>query len=520
MRKFLHRHEEQVLGVLNGFDRMRFRGSLPLLQSPGGVVTWLERVGVAVKSFLSFAEGLTKRFCQQADHLAEAAGRKVQYLPGFVNKEDLVQEIRDKGGLADNGLVAVLSTLEMGMSYTMFRGRDNDFPVLRRGPRKCKHYYYYWNDDRFGLTQVRLSSWFPFPVNVVLNGREWLARQMDVKGIDYLRRDNCFLQISDYAAAQQLATQQAKIKWIGQLDRLLRRVHSLHAETFTDAGALNYYWTSEQTEWATDIVFRDADSLSNLYQRLIRRGIDTFQSSDVLRFLGHKVPAHGGVHGLYQDQVMSDLKQRAEGVRIKHRAGKNTVKMYNKQPTVLRIETTLNDGRGLKVYRTKHDDPEGKPQWLDLRKTVLDLPRRVELSQSANNRYLEALSTIAADIPLSKLTDKLCQAVEVNGRRHRGLRPFDPEEVQLLHAVSRGEFLISGFRNRDVRQCLFGETKDAIARRRESSRVSRKLSMLRAHGLIKKIPRTHRYLLTETGAQAIAAILSARQATISQLAAA
>jgi hypothetical protein len=480
----------------------------------------LERVGVAVKSFLSFAQGLTARFCDQADQLPEQVGRKVRYLPGFVNKEGLVQEIRGKEGVADNGLVAVLSTLEVGMSYTMFRGRDRDFPVLRLGPRKCKHYYFYWEDSRFGLTQVRLSSWFPFNVNVVLNGREWLARQMDLKGIDYVRRDNCFVQISDFAGAQKLANQQAKIKWIGQLDRLLRRVHPLHAKTFTGAGALDYYWTSEQTEWATDIVFRDAETLSDLYQKLVRRGIDTFQSPDVLRFLGHKTPTHGGVHGLYQGKVMSDLKRRAEGIRIKHRAGHNTVKMYNKQPTVLRVETTLNDGQGLKVYRAKHDDPEGKPQWLDLRKTVLDLPRRVELSQSANNRYLEALSTITADMPLSKLTDKLCQAVEVNGRRHRGLRPFDPEEVRLLQAVSRGEFLISGFRNRDVRKSLYGETEDAIARRRESSRVSRKLSMLRAHGLIKKIPRTHRYLLTEAGAQAIAAILSARQAPVSQLAAA
>jgi hypothetical protein len=478
---------------------MRFRGSLPLLQSAGGVVTWLERVGVAVKSFLSFAEERTKQFCQEADHLAKEAGRKVRYLPGFVNKEELVEEIRGKEGVAENGLVAVLSTLEMGMSYTMFRGRDRDFPVLRREPRKCKHYYFYWDDGRFGLSQVRLSSWFPFNVNVVLNGREWLARQMDMKGIDYVRRDNCFVQISDFPSAQKLANQQAKVKWIGQLDRLLRRVHPLHAKTFSGVGALDYYWTSEQTEWATDIVFREADMLSELYQKLVRRGIDTFQSPDVLRFLGHKAPAHGGVHGLYQGRVISDLKHRTEGVRIKHRAGKNTVKMYNKEPTVLRVETTINDGRGLKV---------------------LDLPRRVELSQSANTRYLEALSTITADMPLSKLTDKLCQAVEVNGRRHRGLRPFDPEEVRLLQAVSRGEFLISGFRNRDVRKSLYGETEDAVERRRASSRVSRKLALLRAHGLIKKIPRTHRYLLTETGVQAITAILSARQASVSQLAAA
>jgi hypothetical protein len=273
----------------------------------------------------------------------------VKYLPGPVDKEDLVQEIRQKEGVAENGLVAVLSTLEMAMAYNMYRHRDKNVAVLTRGRRKCKHYDFSWDDGRFGLTQLRVSSWFPFDVHVVLNGREWLARQMDAQGIDYLRRDNCFVRISDFHRVQKLADGQPKIKWIGQLNRLLRRVHPLHAEVFSGPGVLDYYWTSDQTEWATDIVFRDGHALKHLYQTLIRRGIDTFQSPDVLRFLGHKVPAHGGVHGHYKGDVLSDLKRRAEGVRIKHRVGRNTVKMYNKEPTVLRVETTLNDGKGLMV---------------------------------------------------------------------------------------------------------------------------------------------------------------------------
>jgi hypothetical protein len=113
-----------------------------------------------------------------------------------------------------------------------------------------------------------------------------------------------------------------RIDWRGQLDRVLRRVHPLHAKFFTGLGALDYYWTAEQTEWATDVVFHDAAALSGLYQALVRRGIDTFQSPDVLRFLGHKMPAHGGVRGSYQGEVRSDLKRRTEGVRIKHRAGR------------------------------------------------------------------------------------------------------------------------------------------------------------------------------------------------------
>lgn len=76
--------------MLSGFDRLRFRGSLRLLQSEGGVATWLGRIGVAVKDFWSFAERLTKRFSRHTDKLAEAWGRKVRYLPGVVDKADLV----------------------------------------------------------------------------------------------------------------------------------------------------------------------------------------------------------------------------------------------------------------------------------------------------------------------------------------------------------------------------------------------------------------------------------------------
>jgi hypothetical protein len=299
-----------------------------------------------------------------------------------------------------------------------------------------------------------------------------------------------------------------------------------------------YYWTSEQTEWATDVAFRDAATLAELYPSLTRHGIETFQSPDVMRFLGHKLPAHGGLHGRFAKEIVSDLKERPEGVRIKHRAGRNTLKMYDKFGSVLRVETTLNDPRGLKVYRSKSDDTEGPKEWLPLRKSVADLTRRAELSQSANTRYLEALGKVDVDAPLSSLTDKLCQPVVVvstaadgakKTRRYRALRPFDPDEVRLLEVVSRGAWELSGFRNRDIRVALSGQTADAtvpeqetaeadVARRRAASRISRKLAMLRAHGLIKKIPRTHRYLLTAEGRVAIAALLAVRQATPARLA--
>jgi len=299
----------------------------------------------------------------------------------------------------------------------------------------------------------------------------------------------------------------------------LRRVHPLHT-AFFQAAPVDYYWTSEQTEWATDVLFRDATFLQGLYPTLLRHAIDSFQASDVLRFLGHKVPAHGGVNGNYKGVVKTDLKRRAEGIRVKHWASRNSIKMYNKQPTVLRVETTLNDARDLKSYRRKENDPKGKPAWRPLRKSVADLGRRSKLSQASNARYLEALSTIVSETPLSRLTDKLCRPVQIGKRRFRALRPFDPDDAKLLEIVSRGETLTTGFRNRDVRQALYGAAGDGCERRRQAARVTRKFAMLRAHGLIKKIPHTHRYILTTHGVTAITALLTARGTSLTRLTAA
>ena len=523
MKSFLHRHGQKILGVLSCFDRIRFRGSLRMLSHVGGTLAWLNSAGVLLKDFLPFAEKLTETLRRDTKKLAAEAGRPVHYLERFVNKEELVRKIREQKGVAENGLVAVLSTLETSPSYDIYRNREIQQLQLQWRLRRCLHYYFYFDDGKFGQSQVRLMTWFPFHVHIVLNGREWLAQELDRSGIGYLRRDNCFVNIDDFARAQKLGDRQPRIRWPGQLQRLLRRVYPRcgHLQgTANSVDPLPYYWTSEQTEWATDVAFRDAASLAELYPTLLRRGMESFRSLDVLRFLGHRLPAHGGVHGKFAGEVVSDLKERPEGIRLKHRAERNTIKMYDKFGSVLRIETTLNDPKGFKVLRSKQSDPQGPKEWLPLRKSVADLTRRATLSQAANQRYLEALGTFDADTPLSKLTDKLCRPVQQGKRRHRGLRPFDPEEALLLETISRGEFEIAGFRNRDIRRALYGETEDADERRKQAGRISRRLAMLRAHGLIKKVPRTHRYLCTTQGRTAITALLAARNANLNQLTAA
>ena len=153
-----------------------------------------------------------------------------------------------------------------------------------------------------------------------------------------------------------------------------------------------------------------------------------------------------------------------------------------------------------------------------MRKGVADIPKRAEVSAASNGRYLEALAAVRTPLPLKRLTEKLGQPVKWKQKQTRGLNLLGKEDAALLQAAGRGEFLINGLRNRDLQALLFSKpTDDEKEKRRRSGQVTRKLRMLRAHGLIHKLPHTHRYMVSEKGRQVITALLAAREADIEKL---
>ncbi|NOZ40899.1 MAG: hypothetical protein GXP24_11830 [Planctomycetes bacterium] len=215
--------------------------------------------------------------------------------------------------------------------------------------------------------------------------------------------------------------------------------------------------------------------------------------------------------------MISHLGTRPEGVRVKHALDRNSVKMYDKQESVLRIETTINNPRQMKVFRTAENDPEGPESWQKLRKGVADLHRRAEISQKSNERYLEALSAVDAEPTLAETAAEVCRRTRWKKRSVRALNPLADDDAQLLEAVSRGEFVLLGFRNRDLRGLLFRAPASADVRRRQTAKVTRMIRMLRAHGLVHKIPKTHRYTVSPKGRETIAALLAARSANTQEL---
>jgi hypothetical protein len=199
---------------------------------------------------------------------------------------------------------------------------------------------------------------------------------------------------------------QVQVAWPDLLDAIAHQRNPAREEMFRGF-PVQYYWSAHQTEWATDLLFRDTRTLASLYPRLVQHGLTTFLNPGVMRFLGRNVPPQGTVPHRLAAEVTSDVKRRPEGARIKHRLGENSLRMYDKQGSVLRIETTINAPAGFKVWRTPEGKLQAAPEWCGLRKGIADPHRRAEVSQAANERHLEAMASVENTARLGALAARL-----------------------------------------------------------------------------------------------------------------
>ncbi len=462
------------------------------------------------------------------------------------SKEDIARQIAQRDHIK-NGLICVLRSVDPCMSFAIHGNRSTKKLEIGYRPRKCVHLYQYQMHPVFGFMHARIQTWFPFHVHVCLNGRAWLARQLDQAKLHYVKRNNTFTWLEDVATVQKLFDQQLRANWPSLLGGLAAALNPAHGDIFAKHPC-HYYWSVADSEWATDVMFRSRSALEAVYPRLLHYAITTFATVDVLRFLGQPVPASGKVPHHCRHEVSRNVKERSEGIRIKHWLNGNSLKMYDKF-TNLRVESTLRDPGDFKVYRPAEGAAHGPKDWRPLRKGIADSNRRAEVGQAANERYLEALTAVHDATPLRQLVEPLCRPATLPARRPgspaapatepttpapapapppaarvtrprrvRALNPLAAADAALLAAVSRHEFLINGLRNRALRRILFGEQEVAAPEaRRQSAAVTRQLRLLRAQGLLHKVAKTHRYLVSDSGRQAITALLAARNASTEEL---
>lgn len=493
MEQFIIKHQDKITGTISCFDRILFKGYLPI-SSPEGMESFMNRQGVLFKNFKQFASTCSEGLKAYAQDVARKANRPFEYVYASVRKEECAREIALRDGITQ-GLVCVFSIVEACHSFRLKYGEGR--PRLAITKPRCLCLYFYYMDKEFGLMHVRLQTWFPFTIQIYINGHEWLARKMTQHGIAYTQVENAFVQIDDCKRAQRFSDNFVRKNFPRILEAIARKVNPLFNDLLKD---MHYYWVIDQAEYATDILFKDRAALKCLYQKLLHHATVCFSAEDVLTFLGRKL------NGNFQGEVTNGFKRRWPGARVKHRMKGNWIKMYDKHGCVLRIETVINHPYEFRVRR------EGKRRglwvmaWYPMAKRVSNLYRYAEVCHSANRAYLEALSVVDDPTQVYQTLHQLCEPVTRNGRRRRGLNPLRKDDVQLFIAVLRGENFIHGFRNSDIAKYLnLPVKKNPLERKRQSARVTRLIQLLHSHRLIAKIPRTRRYRLTLRGASFMAA---------------
>jgi hypothetical protein len=363
---------------------------------------------------------------------------------------------------------------------------------LKPTEAKCLHYYFYFIDEELGLCYLRVPTWAPFRLQFYFNGHNYLACQLSKRAIGYEQLDNAFVRIDDWRTAEKLADSLRPDRLHRRLNQLARRFGPVVRHF-----SAGYRWSLMQVEYSTDIVFRTQAELGPLYEELVRTAIHTVKPDHVATFLGRKL------NGNFQDELGNDFSTRIEGTRIRHQMGPVSIKMYDKLGMVLRIETTANKVQFFKHHRrVVHRDGTWQMKLAPVKKSIYSLPVLRELMSPSNHRYLEFLSTLEDPTEGIKIVSKISRPVREGERSHRGFNLFDREDLALFEAIVQGQFNMSGFQNRNLRERL--EDKN-------SSQVARLLKRLRIHGLIKKIGHTYKYYLTRLGRKVALAALRLRR---------
>jgi hypothetical protein len=510
MSNFESIFQESVIGKLAMADRIIFKGHLLGLYPDGAFDAFLYRQGVLLKNFKPFVTRATAEVKQHAKDMAAAAGRPYIYLDrphthaSEQSKEDIAREIAKRDGVQE-GLICVLSVLEPCWSFGVRGNHDTHRLEVIRKRTKCLHFYFYYLDSEFGFMHVRLQSWFPFPIQIYINGREWLCRQLDERGIGYERYDNALTYIENVEMAQRMCSKFFERRWPRLLTAFARKVNPW-LPRIKRLGLDSYYWVTDQCEIATDVMFESRAHLQELMPDFFDHSLLMFSAEDTLRFLGRKP------HGNFLGEVTVDLKRRPEGYRIKFRMKGNSIKMYDKW-SVLRIETTINKPSEFRSLRCFTDqDGRRSLRWMPMRKGVADFWRFMKVGTQSNERFLEALAEATPQAKVLKELDLLSRPRRVEDRQFARFNILNDADYQLFLSALNGAHLINGFRNRDLVNLIYPkEAATQRERRRRCERMSRLIAKMRGHGMIAKVPRTRRYCVTQKGYRVMSSVLVFRR---------
>jgi hypothetical protein len=472
---------DHVVFEVECIDRMYLNVYVPGLQYAAGLVAFVHRQ-------LDLPIASTAPLGKISDAFTAAIRRfaRDQHVPwvDFVKgqrKDDIAHEhlARFTG---EEGVLFIGRAQEKTGLFRTEKRRNADgraYPWIVRSAGVVNHFYIYAVDTDFGPFFLKFCSYFPYNARLCLNGHEWAKRQAAKAGIDHIALDNGFATCADPAAVQTLCDQLGPAQIQALLDKWLRVLPSPFTDTDRAAG-YRYECSILQAEFSLTQVLDRPVSGRVFFEQVIRDNLDAGRPDQVSLIFDRRLMRRGprATPGRFRTRVITDGV--TPSVHIDY---KNTkIKQYHKEGRALRTETTIND-----------------PGDFGIRKRLIHLPELREIGFSANRRLLgvQQLShnPIRAAEAFHAVHDPI---ITDDGTRIAGLRLGDHRAHALLQALQVFRLLPHGFLNRDLRALLaglLGRQPDQLT----AGQISYDLRRLRAHGLITRIPRSHRYRVTDTG---------------------
>ncbi len=510
MMNFTETFKDSIHGILHGFDRIIIKGHIPHFYYGNNFYYFLEQEGIKLKEFKDYVIKVTGSIKNHLESMISQSCCYKEYLKSSgVSKEEIAKRIMNEKGITQ-GLICALSVVEPCYALTIDYNQSTQKLEKSSQYRKCLHYYLYYMDKDFGFMHVKLQTWFPFHIQIYINGKSYLMQQLQKAGIKYESYDNSITWVEDIDKAQQISNKFHEKKWDAVFDVFAKRINVYTPRIEEIFGNHGYKWMIQESEYASDVLFNSVEDLQKYFPYFIEYASLCQMGSNIYTFFGRKL------HGHCTGEAVSDRKFFwNQGFRVKFALDKNFIKMYDKT-NVLRIETTINNANAFKI---RNPNKEGTKKWVPMRKAMSNIYRYAEVAKACNLRYLNSLTSVNNNNELDRKIEKLCNSIEVKlsikkksePRKYAGFNLLSDFTCSVFNAILHGSFKIRGFKNKDLRFLLIelgafsrNELKNI---KKLSGKISRLIAKLRAHKLVTKLPNTFRYRVTKLGEEIVARIL-------------
>jgi hypothetical protein len=473
--------DRHVTFELESIDRMYLNVYQPLLQYPRGAAGFFHFHRGHQFASSALMAPMTKAFVTAIGEFVDRHGLDLVHFGKNQRKDDVTQSY-----LADHdGSQRVLyvgraqekaSVVRTERRYDRTTGAS--YAWLVKATALVNHFYFYCFDTDFGPFFIKFCSYFPYNAKLCLNGHEWAKRQAARKGIGFTALDNGFATVEDPARLQAICDRLGP----DQIDALLRKWLRRLPHPFTRAdyaAGYRYEISILQAEFSLTQMLDTPTSGRIFFEQVIRDNLDLGRPDHVGLVFGRRIFARGPrpTPGRFRTRIITSGVTPSLHVDYKHA----TIKQYHKEGRALRTETTIND-----------------PGDFNLRKRLTNLPAMRKVGFTANRRLLHVEHLSHDPATGAAVFTAVTAPAHVDGQHAAALRFGDPRAQALLAVLLVFRLQPDGFTNADLRAhlCqLLGVNPDAWP----AGRATYDLRRLRLHGLIARIPHTHRYRVTDTG---------------------